>query len=103
MTGFEVVDLDDHFFAVQGAKRPYFESQADGHWNGRAHGIVADALMRTEVFLHWRAARRSSRIGSLPERPKRRREAGARRAGVSSRRRRSAHLALWAGHAVYYD
>ena len=68
--GFEVVDLDDDFFAVQGAERPYFEYRADGHWNGRAHGIVADALTRTEVFLNWRraAARRSSRSvrGSRP-------------------------------------
>jgi hypothetical protein len=47
--GFEVVDLDEHFFALQGAERPYFEHLADGHWNGCTHGIVADALMRTRV------------------------------------------------------
>jgi hypothetical protein len=54
--GFEAVDLDEHFFAVPGVGRPYFEYQADGHWNGRAHGIVADAVTRSQVFLDWRNA-----------------------------------------------
>ena len=54
--GFEAVDLDEHFFAVPGVVRPYFEYQADGHWNGRAHGIVADAVTRSAVFLDWRNA-----------------------------------------------
>ena len=52
--GFEVVDLDEHFFAVPGVEPPYFEYQADGHWNARAHGIVADAVARAGVFLNWR-------------------------------------------------
>jgi hypothetical protein len=55
--GFEAVDLDTYFFAVPGVKRPYFEYQADGHWNGRAHAIVADAVTHAGMFLTWRSGR----------------------------------------------
>jgi hypothetical protein len=48
--GFEVVDMDRHFFADFQARGESFEFPTDGHWNGRAHGIVADALAATRVF-----------------------------------------------------
>jgi hypothetical protein len=53
-TGFETVDMDEHFFAVRGAERPYFEFPQDRHWNGVAHALAAEALAQTRVFRSWR-------------------------------------------------
>ena len=48
--GFEVVDMDQHFFARFQAEGKRFEFPTDGHWNGVAHAIAADALAATRVF-----------------------------------------------------
>jgi hypothetical protein len=48
--GFEVVDMDPHFFAKFQAERKRFEFPTDGHWNGLGHAVVADALATTAIF-----------------------------------------------------
>jgi hypothetical protein len=52
--GFEVIDMDDHFFARFKAGPVQFEFAADGHWNALAHGVAADAAAKSAVFAHWR-------------------------------------------------
>jgi hypothetical protein len=48
--GFEVVDMDQHFFARFQVDGKRFEFPTDGHWNGHAHAIAAEALAATGVF-----------------------------------------------------
>jgi hypothetical protein len=48
--GFEVVDMDTHFFARFQAEGKRFEFPTDGHWNGLGHATAADALAATAVF-----------------------------------------------------
>lgn len=48
--GYTVIDMDEAFakdFAKNGQK---FEFATDGHWNGYAHGVAADALAATPLF-----------------------------------------------------
>ena len=49
--GFEVIDLDPLFFARTEADGSRFEFPTDGHWNGVAHGIAADALAGSDLFV----------------------------------------------------
>lgn len=44
-SGFAVIDTDDLFFPDFRAAGQPFEFPQDGHWNGRAHGLIAAALM----------------------------------------------------------
>jgi hypothetical protein len=53
--GFEVLDLDQKFFAHHNGLPMQFSFPTDGHWNGFAHGIVAGAIAETTVFKQWRA------------------------------------------------
>jgi hypothetical protein len=48
--GFEVVDMDTHFFARYQAEGKRFEFPSDGHWNGLGHAVAADALATTRTF-----------------------------------------------------
>jgi hypothetical protein len=48
--GFEVVDMDQHFLARFQVDGKRFEFPTDGHWNGLAHAIAAEALAVTGVF-----------------------------------------------------
>jgi hypothetical protein len=48
--GFEVVDMDQHFFARFQTEGKRFEFPTDGHWNAVAHATAADVLASTGVF-----------------------------------------------------
>jgi hypothetical protein len=48
--GFEVVDMDEHFFARFRAKGQRFEFPTDGHWSSIGHAVAADALASTATF-----------------------------------------------------
>jgi hypothetical protein len=48
--GFEVVDMDAHFFARYQTEGKRFEFPSDGHWNGLGHAVAADALAATRTF-----------------------------------------------------
>jgi hypothetical protein len=52
--GFEVIDMDAHFFARARHEPVRFEFPTDGHWNGLAHGVAADAVKASELFTRWR-------------------------------------------------
>jgi hypothetical protein len=51
--GFEIIDMDPWFFARVKTGPAQFEFPGDGHWNGVAHGLAADAVARSVVFTHW--------------------------------------------------
>jgi len=51
--GFGTIDLDPFFFARHRADGARFEFPTDGHWNGLAHGIAAQALMDGPFFSEW--------------------------------------------------
>ena len=55
--GFEVVDMDVHFFAKFRAERKRFDFPSDGHWNGLGHAVVAEALAATATFSKVRPGR----------------------------------------------
>jgi hypothetical protein len=48
--GFEVVDMQPAFVAHYATHRQQFENPHDGHWNAIAHGVVANAVTRSNVF-----------------------------------------------------
>jgi hypothetical protein len=48
--GYEVIDLDRVFFADFRQSGERFEYPRDGHWNGRAHGIVARAILSSRLL-----------------------------------------------------
>jgi len=50
LIGYEVVDMDPHFFASYQADRKRFEFPADNHWNAVGHGVAAEALLNSRVF-----------------------------------------------------
>ena len=52
--GFEVIDLDAHFFATHQAEGTRFEFLTDNHWNAFGHGVAADALLKSRVFSNCR-------------------------------------------------
>jgi hypothetical protein len=47
--GYEVIDLDPEFQADYALNRRRFEFPRDGHWNATAHGIAADAVLRSRT------------------------------------------------------
>lgn len=51
--GFGAIDLDPLFFARHRADGSRFEFPTDGHWNGLAHGIAAQALVDSTFFAGW--------------------------------------------------
>ena len=48
--GNEVIDPDPLFFADFRQFGERFEYPRDGHWNGRAHGIVARAILSSRLL-----------------------------------------------------
>jgi hypothetical protein len=52
--GFEVVDMDERFFAKLNDGPVRFEFPTDAHWNGTAHGLAADAVMSSSLFGRWK-------------------------------------------------
>lgn len=51
--GFETIDMDAWFLPLAEAGPVRFEFPRDGHWNGEAHGLAADAVARSAMFLRW--------------------------------------------------
>lgn len=51
--GFGAINLDPHFFARHRSDGSRFEFPTDGHWNGLAHGIAADALIDSAFYSRW--------------------------------------------------
>jgi hypothetical protein len=45
--GYGTIDLDPFFFAHYAAHHEAFEVPDDGHWNGVAHAVVADAIRQS--------------------------------------------------------
>jgi len=54
--GYETIDMDTVFFADFRAHGKRFEFPTDGHWNGRAHGLAAKAVLRSKMFADWQAS-----------------------------------------------
>lgn len=54
--GIGVVDLQPIFVASYAKDGRRFEFETDGHWNGFAHGLVAQAIERTPMFERFRNA-----------------------------------------------
>jgi hypothetical protein len=50
--GYEVIDLDPAFFAHFRARGERFDYPRDGHWNGTAHGVVAQAVLGSRLLDH---------------------------------------------------
>jgi len=53
--GYEVIDLDPIFLADFAHRHQRFEFPRDGHWNAMAHGIVAEAALRSKLV--WRISK----------------------------------------------
>ena len=48
--GHDIIDAGSLFSAHFRAQRVRFEDSRDLHWNGTAHGVVADAVARSMMF-----------------------------------------------------
>jgi hypothetical protein len=48
--GYEVLDLDANFFEHYAAHAQRFEYPYDGHWNGTAHGVAAQAVLGSKLI-----------------------------------------------------
>ena len=48
--GYETIDLDPPFQAHYRQYRQRFEWPRDGHWNGTAHGIAAEAVLKSRLL-----------------------------------------------------
>lgn len=48
--GYEVIDLEPRFNADFRAHGVLFDHPRDGHWNGRGHGIAADAVLKSKMI-----------------------------------------------------
>ena len=60
-SGFETVDMDDHFIPRFKARNERYEFPTDGHWNSLGHGMVAAAIQKSALF-----ARRQNAVTPLP-------------------------------------
>ena len=50
--GFGTIDMDPKFFAHWRAHKQRFDySPRDGHWNSLAHGLAAEAVMQSPLFM----------------------------------------------------
>jgi hypothetical protein len=47
--GYEVIDLDPDFFRHRAAHAQRFEFPHDGHWNGTAHAVAAEAVFASKT------------------------------------------------------
>ena len=65
--GFEVIDMDDHFFARLARGPTTFEFSMDRHWNGTGHGVAAKAIAASSVFSRWRQSFEASTKTGEPE------------------------------------
>ena len=54
--GYEAIDMDSAFFAHFRATGERFEYPTDGHWNGLAHRLAAEAVLRSKVFSRWQTS-----------------------------------------------
>lgn len=48
--GYEVIDVDPLFFSDSSRHARRFEDSRDHHWNATAHGIVANAVLRSKLL-----------------------------------------------------
>lgn len=48
--GYEVIDVDPLFFSDFSKHGRSFEDSRDNHWNATAHGVVANAVMRSKTL-----------------------------------------------------
>jgi len=48
--GYEVIDLQPRFVARSADGKTIFEFSTDGHWNGTAHSVVAQALVSSRLY-----------------------------------------------------
>jgi hypothetical protein len=52
--GYEAIDLDPLFFARHQASGERFEFPLDGHWSGKGHAVMADAVLSSRLLAHLR-------------------------------------------------
>lgn len=48
--GFVVIDMQPVFEKAYALEKKRFEFPTDSHWNGYAHGLLAEAIRQTEIF-----------------------------------------------------
>ena len=48
--GYGTIDMEHHFLPEHEANGTRFEFPTDGHWNGIAHGMAAQAVARSDLF-----------------------------------------------------
>ncbi len=51
--GYEAIDMDARFFARFRSSGERFEFPTDQHWNGLAHGLAAEAALRSSTVSRW--------------------------------------------------
>jgi hypothetical protein len=51
--GYGLIDLDPFFFADFARRGERFEIPGDGHWTANAHGVVATAVLASDVMQGW--------------------------------------------------
>ncbi len=51
--GFSVIDMQPVFFAHHRATGARYEFPTDGHWNGLAHGLVAQEVLKSDFMARW--------------------------------------------------
>ncbi len=52
--GYEAIDMDPAFFAHYRATGERFEFPTDGHWNGLAHRLAAEAALHSALLSRWK-------------------------------------------------
>lgn len=52
--GYEAIDMDPAFFAHYRATGERFEFPTDGHWNGLAHKLAAEAALHSALLSKWK-------------------------------------------------
>jgi hypothetical protein len=51
--GYEAIDMDPIFFATFRRMHERYDYPNDGHWNGLAHGLAANAVAGSALFSYW--------------------------------------------------
>jgi hypothetical protein len=54
--GYEAIDMDAVFVPRFRATHERYDHPTDGHWNGLAHRLAAEAVRHAKVFARWRTA-----------------------------------------------